>query len=133
MINENGETKREKKDQKRERARERARERERDSEAGLPDGIFSYQKIQIWVNCTGSFNGRCYYIYFGHLVFLGTFGTFCGNLVSLVVIWYILWTFGTFCGHLVRFVDIWYILWYFFPVLECCTVKNLATPERSLV
>jgi hypothetical protein len=44
MINENGETKREKKDQKRERARERARERERDSEAGLPDGYIFIPK-----------------------------------------------------------------------------------------
>jgi hypothetical protein len=30
---------------------------------------------------------------------------------------YILWPFGTFCSHLE----------YFFPVLVCCTEKNLAT------
>jgi hypothetical protein len=38
--------------------------------------------------------------------------------------WYILWTFGLFCSHLVYFMVIWYI----FPVLLCCTKKNLATP-----
>jgi hypothetical protein len=34
-----------------------------------------------------------------------------------VAIWCILWLFRVFFGHLV----------YFFPVLECCTQKNLAT------
>jgi phosphotransferase system glucose/maltose/N-acetylglucosamine-specific IIC component len=30
--------------------------------------------------------------------------------------WYILWAIGMFCGHLV-----------YFPLLACCTKKNLAT------
>jgi hypothetical protein len=30
--------------------------------AGLPDGIFSNQKIPIWVNFGVSCNGRCWYI-----------------------------------------------------------------------
>jgi hypothetical protein len=37
---------------------------------------------------------------------------------------------GTFYGHLVHFPVIWYILWsfsIFFPVLDYCTKKNLAT------
>jgi hypothetical protein len=33
-----------------------------ESRPGLPDGIFSNQKIQIWVNFGGSRNGRCWYI-----------------------------------------------------------------------
>jgi hypothetical protein len=37
----------------------------------------------------------------------------------------ILWLFGKFCGHLLYFMDIWYT--YLFPVLVCCTEKNLAT------
>jgi hypothetical protein len=60
-------------------------------------------KIPIWVNFEGSCNGRC---------------------------WYILWSFGLFCGNFVYFVALWYILWSFgiyFPVLVCCTKKNLAT------
>jgi hypothetical protein len=35
-----------------------------------------------------------------------------------------------FYGHLVYFAAIWYILWssgIFFPVLVCCSKKNLAT------
>jgi hypothetical protein len=35
-----------------------------------------------------------------------------------------------FYGHLVYFTTIWYILWPFgtlFPLLVCCTKKNLAT------
>jgi hypothetical protein len=45
-------------------------------------------------------------------------GTFYGHYI------------GLFCGHLVYFVAIWYILWLLgilFPVLMCCTKKNLAT------
>jgi hypothetical protein len=43
-------------------------------------------------------------------------GVFYGPLVFLL-------QFGLFCGHLVTFVVIWYI----FPLLVCCTEKNLAT------
>jgi hypothetical protein len=45
-------------------------------------------------------------------------GIFCGHLEYLTAIWYILWPFGTFCGH--------------FPVLVCCTKKNLATLLRTI-
>jgi hypothetical protein len=58
------------------------------------------------------------------------FGIFYGHLAYFMAIWYILWPFGIFYGHLVYFMAIWYILWQlgiFFPVLECCTLKNLAT------
>jgi hypothetical protein len=30
--------------------------------AGLPDGLFSNQKSQIWVNFGGPLNGKCWYI-----------------------------------------------------------------------
>jgi hypothetical protein len=30
--------------------------------AGLPDGLFSNQKFQIWVNFGGHLNGKCWYI-----------------------------------------------------------------------
>jgi hypothetical protein len=33
---------------------------------GLPDGLFSNQKSQIWVNFGGPLNGQCWYI-FDHL------------------------------------------------------------------
>jgi hypothetical protein len=79
----------------------------------LPDGkngslkTFLYlvkgeEKIPIWVNFGGSCNGRCC-IFYSQLVYL--------------------LPFGTQCGHLVYFMDIWYI----FPILVCCTKKNLAT------
>jgi hypothetical protein len=38
--------------------------------------------------------------------------------------WFILRPFWNIYGHLVYFVVIWYI---FFPILVCCTKKNLAT------
>jgi hypothetical protein len=44
-------------------------------------------------------------------------GILYGHLVYFTAIWYILCTFGLFYSHLV----------YFFPVLVCCTKKNLAT------
>jgi hypothetical protein len=50
-----------------------------ESSAGLPDGLFSNQKIQIWVNL-----GRPW------------------NLKS----WNILWPFGMYYGHLVYLMDI---------------------------
>jgi hypothetical protein len=37
--------------------------------------------------------------------------------------WYILWTFSLFHGHSIYFMAVWYI----FPVLVCCSKKNLAT------
>jgi hypothetical protein len=39
------------------------------------------------------------------------------HLVYFMAIWYSLWPFGIFNGYLV----------YLFPVLVCCTKKNLAT------
>jgi hypothetical protein len=70
--------------------------------SGLPDDIFN-PKIPIWVNFGGSSNGRC---------------------------WYILWPYGLYYCDLVYYVDIWYlhimVIWYIFPVLVCCTKKNLA-------
>jgi hypothetical protein len=44
-------------------------------------------------------------------------------LVYFMSIWYILQTFAIFYGHLVYFLVIWYI----FPILVCCSKKNLAT------
>jgi hypothetical protein len=44
-------------------------------------------------------------------------------LIYFMAIWNILQTFGIFYGHLVHFA----VIWYFFPVLVCCTEKNLAT------
>jgi hypothetical protein len=32
------------------------------SPAGLPDGLFSYQKIPIWIYFGGPWNGKCWYI-----------------------------------------------------------------------
>jgi hypothetical protein len=57
----------------------------RESEAGLPDGLFSNQKVPIWVNFGGSCTEN-----------LGTF-------------WSILLPLEIFYGHLVYFVVIWYI------------------------
>jgi hypothetical protein len=60
-------------------------------------------KVPIWVYFRGSCNGNC---------------------------WSILWPFGLFNSHLVYFTAIWSILrpfGLFFPVLVCCTKKNLAT------
>jgi hypothetical protein len=47
-------------------------------------------------------------------------GIFYGNLVYFTAIWYILCPFGISYGYLV-----------FFPVLVCCTKKNLATLVRT--
>jgi hypothetical protein len=69
------------------------------------------QKSQFWANFGGSCNGRCWYIWwpngpiYGHLVY------FVAILEYLMVI------------YVVYFVVIWYI----FPLLVCCTKKNLAT------
>jgi hypothetical protein len=76
--------------------------------AGLPDVLFSNQKIPIWI-----------YL-----------GVSC-NIKS----WYILWPFGLFYRHWKYFMAIWYILWSFgilLPVWVFCTNKNLATLARSV-
>jgi hypothetical protein len=70
--------------------------------SGLPDGLFSNQKSQFWVNFGVSCNGRC---------------------------WYILWPFDQFYGHLVYIMAIWHIFprfGIFYHVLVFCTQKNLA-------
>jgi hypothetical protein len=40
--------------------------------------------------------------------------------------WYILCPFGLFYGHLLYVVAIILVIGYIFPVLVCCTKKNLA-------
>jgi hypothetical protein len=45
------------------------------------------------------------------------------NVGIFMTIWSILRPIGIFYGHLVYFLVVWYI----FPVLVCCTKKNLAT------
>jgi hypothetical protein len=52
-----------------------------------------------------------------------------GNLLDFTAIWYILRPFGIFVGGLVY---LWEIR-YGFPVLACCTKKNLATLVESHV
>jgi hypothetical protein len=65
----------------------------------LPDGIFSNQKIPIRVNFGVSYKDG------------GKFGLFSSiSYILHMAIWNNLWSFG-----------------YFFPVLVCCTKKNLAT------
>jgi hypothetical protein len=53
------------------------------SAPGLPDGLFSKQKYQFWVNLGGSCNVRC---------------------------WYILWPFGIFSTVLGYFHPFWYVM-----------------------
>jgi hypothetical protein len=48
-------------------------------------------------------------------------GILHAHLVYFMAIWYILWPFGIFYGYLV----------YIFPILVCCTKKNLAIRIRS--
>jgi hypothetical protein len=62
-------------------------------------------KITIWVNFGWSYIGRCWYI----LVYLRPFRIFVAILVYFMVIWYI------------------------FPVLVCCTKKNLATLLPTII
>jgi hypothetical protein len=64
-------------------------------------------KIQLWVIFGGSCHGTCCHV---------------------------LWTIGLFYNHLVYFMDIWYISWSFgmiFPILVCCTKKNLAMSSKK--
>jgi hypothetical protein len=77
-------------------------------QAGLPDGIFSIQKSQFGKICEG--------------LALDDFGLFYGHLVYF-------WPFMYYIS-----VAIWYMLWLFgksFPVLVCCTKKNLANLVSS--
>jgi hypothetical protein len=85
------------------------------STAGLPDGIFTNQKIPIREVFGGRCNG-CWYIlcplvYFTAILWLfgsfRPFGIFCGHWVKFPSIWYILWPFGKVSVHLVYFVAIW--------------------------
>jgi hypothetical protein len=52
------------------------------SQAGLPDGMFSNQKIQIWVNPGGPCNEKIRYI-------LRPFGIYYGHWEYITDIWYI--------------------------------------------
>jgi hypothetical protein len=61
--------------------------------AGLPDGLFSYQKCQF----LGGLGMENVGIFYGHLVY------FAG-------IWQILLPFGKVCCHLVYFFPFWYVL-----------------------
>jgi hypothetical protein len=55
-----------------------------------------------------------------------------------LVIWYILWQLVKFCQSILLPFDIicgsWLnvlVIWYIFPILVCCTKKNLATLVRK--
>jgi hypothetical protein len=78
--------------------------------AGLPDDMHIFKpKIPIWINFWRVFQWMM--------------------MVYFMAIWYIILPFRIFCGNLVYFIFIWYI----FPILVCCTKKNLATlPRRRL-
>jgi hypothetical protein len=64
---------------------------------GLPDGIFSNQKILIWVNF------KC--------LAMTDAGKLYGHSVYFTAISYILWPFGIFCDHF----GILFLLWYVVP------------------
>jgi hypothetical protein len=66
--------------------------------AGLPDGVFSYQKSQFWYSLEG-LGMEIVGILYGHLEYFTTF-------------WYMSWQFGKCRDHLV-----------YFTVLVCCTKK----------
>jgi hypothetical protein len=70
---------------------------------GLPDGIFSHQKSQ--------------------------FGSILEGVAKedVCLFWSILRPIGIFCGPLEYFM----IILVYFPLLVCCTDKNLATPEHK--
>jgi hypothetical protein len=73
-------------------------------EAGLPDGIVSYQKIPVSE-------------YFKDLG-MENFGIFQGHLVYFAYFWYI---YDTAIGYIL-------CLWWIFPILVCCAKENLAIP-----
>jgi hypothetical protein len=112
---------------------------------GLPDGIFSNQKSKFRAILEGLAMEdvgmyilrplclfRAVWYIFGHFVYLLViwyfYPIFVGNLVYLLVICYICWLL-LYLLVIVIFVVFWYIFGYlvFFPVLVCCTKKNLAT------
>jgi hypothetical protein len=66
-----------------------------EAEPGLPDGLFSNQKIPIWVNFGGSCNGLVHFM-----------GLFYDYWVYFVAIWHI----SHMYGHLVYFFPFWYVL-----------------------
>jgi hypothetical protein len=74
----------------------------------LPDGIFSNQKSQFGQILKDLENGRYWY-------FLFPFCQFYVQMVYNMAIWCILCSFGIL-----------------FPVLVCCTDKNLATLDRRI-
>jgi hypothetical protein len=78
-------------------------------QAGLPDGLFSNQKFEIWVNFGGPLHGKCWYILW--------------PLEYFMAICYNLWPFGIVCVHLL----------YFFPIWNVWTKKNLATLVSSFM
>jgi hypothetical protein len=57
--------------------------------AGLPDGLFSNQKSQFWLNLEGLRMGNVVILYH--------------QLEYFTAIWYNLWPFGVACGRLVYF------------------------------
>jgi hypothetical protein len=62
---------------------------------GLPDGLFSNQKIPIWVGTFWRalvYEMRIYFMAVWNI--LRTFGIFYDNLVHFVLIWYIFSGFG---------------------------------------
>jgi hypothetical protein len=70
---------------------------------GLPDGLYSNQKIPIWVNLVG--------------LGMENDGIFYGRLEYFTVIWYILRTFGNIV-----------VIWYIFSRFGKLCQENLATP-----
>jgi hypothetical protein len=75
---------------------------------GLPDGLVPYQKIPIWVNFGGPWNGKC--------------------LVYFKTIWNIY-------SHLAYFMVIWYSLCflYIFPVLVCLDQDISGSPGLTMI
>jgi hypothetical protein len=65
-------------------------------DAGLPDGILSSQKFQIWVSF-GGLPMECAGIFYVHLVYFSAIG-------------YILWVFGIFSGNLENYFPFWYVI-----------------------
>jgi hypothetical protein len=79
----------------------------RQSLPGMPDGIFSNQKLQ-----------------FGYILEslrMETVGIFCAHLEFITAIWCILLSFGNFV-----------VLWYFFPLFDICIVSRKIWQPRSL-
>jgi hypothetical protein len=59
------------------------------SEAGLPDGLFSNQKYQFWVNFGGTWTGMCWCILWPLEIFYGHSGYFMTIWVHFAFIWYV--------------------------------------------